>query len=136
MELISFILMVGVPLGFLCWAMTKRDLMAGIALPFLVMISFPVMALNSDPALTLNFSQAACPSVPLNSTATVNGNVTTTVYIPAACTPVNTPVTYQIDPGALTVITYSVMFGQLIMGFVVMLRIKDGLKQKGKAQNQ
>lgn len=70
MELLSFLLMVLVPLGFLAWAFTKRGLLAGISIPFIIMLFFPVMALNSDPVLTWPVTQLGCPSVPLNTTST------------------------------------------------------------------
>lgn len=114
--------MIGISLGFLMWTMKFRDYMSAVAIAPLLFLTYAVMSLNSDPVLS--WSESNCLVVPMNSTATVSGNTTTTLYgNDVVCAPA--PVNHDLSPQALTNINSAMLVGLITVFFVIGKRMLD-----------
>lgn len=128
MELLSFGLMVAVPLAFLCWAMTKRGYLSLFAAPFIVMLFYAVVLLNFDPTLAVPQKDIACNPVRTNST--VSGSLTT--YGSEGCRHYETKVTHTIAPDALTVINYTMFIGVAVVIGIIFIRVSNKFKERAQ----
>lgn len=133
MEIVSFGLMIAVPFGFLMWALSKKDLMSVLAVPFIMILFFAVLSLNTDPVLTWKQADRSCDVLVMNST--VNGNFTS-YGVERQCDYGSTDIDYTVAPEALLVMNTTMGLGTMAAFFVVFYRSLMAVKNYRKNRQQ
>ena len=113
MELVSFILLVVVSMGFTIWLGNKKDWHAIFATASYSFFIVGIIMLNADPMLSIPMSTIACTYVEGNSTWNAN------------CDAYDHTVTYTLDPTVLTIVNILVFIGVLFVMLIGYERFRN-----------